>query len=83
MALVFILWAAVMFRTLWLLSKRADTRLRSTGGGYFRWVGHSLNTYAEFLTSDKDRQIRWRILWLTLLLFLVIAARYFILTRLS
>lgn len=81
LALVFILWAAVMFRTLWLLSKRADERLKSSGGGYFKWVALSLGTYRELLTSDKDRPARQRILMLTLLLILVIAFRYFLLTR--
>jgi len=82
MALVFIFWAGAVFRTLWQLSKRAQSRLNATGGGYFTWVSHALGSYRAFLTSDKDRPVRRRLLFLTAALFLVIAARTILLTRL-
>lgn len=83
MTLVFILWAVLMFRTLWRLTQRSRQRLEETGGGYFTWVGHSLRSFSGFLTSDKDRQDRRRILFVTLVLMLVILLRAFWLTRLS
>jgi len=83
MSLVFLAWAAAMFRTLWRLGKRSAEAHERTGGGYFTWAGHSLRVYAEFLTSDKDRRERRLILFLTLLQILVIAGRTYLMTRVS
>ena len=72
---IFVLWAFFMFRFLWRLTKRSADRLEQTGGGYFRWMGHSLGTFREAVTSDKDRRERRRLIALTVLLIAVVIAR--------
>ena len=83
MGLVFAAWTAAMFLALWRISKRSEEDLKRTGGGYFTWAGHSLRAYAEFLTSDKDRRERRRLLLLTLVMFAVIAGFVLLAPRLS
>ena len=72
MGVVWVIWVVAMFRMLWRLTKRSLARLEETGGGYFRWLGHSLAVFAEFFTLEEDRQERWRILLLTIAVFAMI-----------
>jgi len=71
--LMFLLWNAAMFHMLWTLNRRANERLNQTGGSYPAWATHSLKVFRHALTSDKDRPLRRRILWLSVLLALSIA----------
>ncbi len=75
MTAVFLVWAFFMFRMLWRLTRRSLGRYEKTGGGYFRWAGHSLSSFGEFATSGADRKERRRLLLLTALLFAIIIAR--------
>jgi hypothetical protein len=79
--LIALIWAAAMFHMLWRLNKRALGRLDETGGGYPTWVGHSLKTFLGAVTSGKDRGMRRRIVILTLLLALSIAAHSLVVSR--
>lgn len=83
LALVFILWAVTMFRTLWRLGRRALKPSDPRQKGVFGWVERSLRVYGDFLTSDKDRPDRRLILLLTLLLVLILAGRIYLITRVS
>ena len=79
--LIFVIWAAAMFHMLRRLNKRSLERLEQTGGGYPTWVGHSLKVFFGALTSDKDRRMRRRILILTGLLIVSIAAHTYVVSR--
>lgn len=71
MAALFVVWAVAMFSVLWRLTLRSLERLDETGGGYFRWAGHSIGCFAEFLSHDRHRAERRRLLLLTLALVAV------------
>ena len=83
LTLIFVIWAVAMFHMLWRLAKRSLDRLEQTGGGYPTWVGHSLKIFLGALTSDKDRAMRRRILILTGLLILSIAAHAYVVSRVA
>jgi amino acid transporter len=72
---IFLLWAGLMFTTLWKLSRHAAKRLDETGGGYVRWAGHSLGSFGAFLSEPDFKKDRRRLLLVTLLLFASIAVR--------
>lgn len=75
MTLLFVIWAVVMFSTLWRLTRLSMDRLNETGGGYFTWAGHSLAAFGAFLSSPDYKKERRRLLLLTALLFASIVAR--------
>ena len=81
LTLIFVIWAAAMFHMLWRLNQRSLDRLDQTGGGYPTWLGHSLKEFLGAVTSDKDREMRRRILILTGLLILSIAVHSYVVTR--
>ena len=70
--IVFVAWAFHMFLMLFRLTRRSLDKHASTGGGYFTWVGHSLRSFGEAATSEQDRKMRLRILWLGLILLVLI-----------
>jgi hypothetical protein len=72
MMVIFAIWCWSMFRALWHLNRQARQRRQSTGGGYFTGVGHSLGEFARFLTAERYRADRRRLLIQTPLLFAVI-----------
>jgi amino acid transporter len=80
LGVLFLVWVVLMFRMLWTLYRRSRGKLKQTGGGYFRWAGHSIGTYRDFFTSAEDRPERRRIYLATAFLFAVIVARAFLLT---
>lgn len=80
---VFVSWAIAMFQALWRINKRAMAKSAQDGGGPFSGTGHALRAYVEFLTSDKDHRERRRLLFLTFLLFAVIASFAMLAPRLT
>lgn len=72
MGLVFLIWAFFMFRMLWALTRRSLDKQAKTGGGYFTWAGHSLGTFTDAATSDKDKKPRRKLILLTVLLMVLV-----------
>jgi hypothetical protein len=71
--LVFTVWAYFMFRMLWRITRQSLDKQAKTGGGYFTWVGHSLRSFGEAATSERDHPERRRLIILTLVIVALIA----------
>ena len=65
-AVVFAIWAYLMFRTLFLLARRA----RQESGALFPGVGAALTQWRVWLTSDEGKSRRRRLSVMTLLVLL-------------
>jgi hypothetical protein len=63
-AVIFAIWAFLMFQTLFLLARRA----RRESGTVFPGVGATLTEWRVWLTSDADKAARTRLGTLTLLI---------------
>ena len=75
MGVVFVLWAFLMFRMLWRMTKQSMEALNETGGGFFTWVTHSLRAFGGFFSDPSVATERRQLIWVTVLLMLIIAAQ--------
>jgi len=74
MALLFVLWAASMFRLLWKLNQAKNAKAREQGKAPSGLnIGITMAVYASALTAPEFASDRKRLLVLTPALFLVIA----------
>jgi len=71
--LVFLLWAYLMFRTLFRLARIAQDRQTRAGGGPIPGPGQTLRAWHDFATRAEHRPDRNRLIAVTLLLFALIA----------
>ncbi|WP_371227571.1 hypothetical protein [Roseovarius sp. 2305UL8-3] len=76
---VFVIWAFFMFRMLWRVTRVSLDRQAETGGGYFTWVGHSLNSFFAFFRDEAYKFERRRLILLSVLVMALTIAQPFLL----
>ncbi|MCZ4352107.1 hypothetical protein O4H61_06220 [Roseovarius aestuarii] len=69
-SLVFVLWAYMMFRTLFRMSRAARAKAAARG---YSWpsISEQLQEFVLFATAPEHRQTRWQLIGLTLTLWAV------------
>jgi len=80
MAVIFAIWAFLMFRMLWQMNRDSLDRQAKTGGGYFTWVGHSLRSFFGYFREVQYKSERRRLILITVVMMTMIIAQPFILT---
>lgn len=75
-SLVFAVWAAAMFVTLFRLAREAAARRAAAGQNYITGIGQTFATFGDFLTAPRWRRNRRVLGGLTLLLIATILGRF-------